>query len=1232
MDNISRKELFQKTPRGSSLLSRGSHVMTKKEKVQPFAVILFFFPRKESYLLPEATKEKTLRIARNPEREESFPLLSSSSTMDPSIFETAEEDARLEKIAKDHFAQGNHIKALEVIEDAFSKRGKDNVPGMFHYLQGSILYHLAKRAKKSDVTFAFLLGCVEPFTDDFGLHAFSARALLEMAKQLDSELYYKKAEKEAELRLSLLESCGELDPADLEAQRTLANISNEAELKILHGCTGKSPVPALEESKEARGMIMSDSNKAADKRLRSQWASMSVEAKKNFMKVSVSKLRGYVERLYGEEGKKALDEVLDSTRIDKKWRFWLCRTCSRKFFYVKKFRNHLEQEHGAKFKRATAKNMPEMVNEALAGMILDGGWEPVDAVAAADMIKTRLESVKEFVYEEGWSKDWPLAEDEERSNLLKQIQYHLVLLWESKVLCFTTLEWMMELPILARFEVTESLIAECGLVGTPQRICFWDCHELKRIRDLLKLTKFERDDGTDLVCRAVERLCGRTGVKEKIEFDEQFSFMLLDKRLLRGKIDPFDDEGTIDACKHDYYAKTQPQGDDIITWLLDYPLIDGSFEFPRSARAHNLDIWVAILRAIHYTCRDWGTKYARKLENLYYDKVLTDAKNLCTREDERRRTAPEGEANVAYASLLGDRCEELKTDNGDPPNGRNFVFAVRDVLERAPDPTFEFDDLEASLDLIHGLKDLSDGTVLESIDHLKSVVTDKVLLADSKILLVEKSRISLLNELTRLSAFDYRSYIRNLLRRFMRNELNEIVKMDALAKVAAAEADLLSSEKQEKEKKSGSKSKKRGVIKDELNEIVKMDVLAKVAAAEADLLSSEKQEKEKKSGSKNKKRGVIKKTSTSTSADIEQNVEPESSPPLKLVEEDCIEPEDTLNIASNTDNQEETAKDMQNKPGEDLLSKHMESPLVAAATKCNLALDMTLKALCKIKVLKEYLVLNQDEFADNQEGQVPYALRDFFTAFASKTIKEGMYSYLLGNVLASLEEARSMSSDAAELLVSILEFWPCWRTPDIESCVTHIFTLEEYERMSCSKCRKNPNYPEQSSYGVVVAADSIRDLKRAFGKMKLEDILKLIRMEYKMLCDAKTEGCGKTNFVHHIISRCPPIFTIVLKWEKNETEKEIHETTKALHREIDISRLYEGMEPNTTYRLVSMVGCSEEEEYICLSFKKNLWVSYRHEALAKKAVGGWTNVVRFCEKMKVRPEILFYEAVPKLDQ
>ena len=59
---------------------------------------------------------------------------------------------------------------------------------------------------------------------------------------------------------------------------------------------------------------------------------------------------------------------------------------------------------------------------------------------------------------------------------------------------------------------------------------------------------------------------------------------------------------------------------------------------------------------------------------------------------------------------------------------------------------------------------------------------------------------------------------------------------------------------------------------------------------------------------------------------------------------------------------------------------------------------------------------------------------------------------------------------------------------------------------------------------------------------------------------------------------------LVLKWEKNETEKEIHETTKALHREIDISRLYEGMEPNTTYRLVSMVKNQKNKATNVLSY------------------------------------------------
>lgn len=61
----------------------------------------------------------------------------------------------------------------------------------------------------------------------------------------------------------------------------------------------------------------------------------------------------------------------------------------------------------------------------------------------------------------------------------------------------------------------------------------------------------------------------------------------------------------------------------------------------------------------------------------------------------------------------------------------------------------------------------------------------------------------------------------------------------------------------------------------------------------------------------------------------------------------------------------------------------------------------------------------------------------------------------------------------------------------------------------------------------------------------------------------------------------------MLEWEKSETEKEISETTKALEWEIDISRLYEGLEPNTNYRLVSMVKKKKNLSYCSSVFLCN---------------------------------------------
>ncbi|KAJ0243020.1 Ubiquitin carboxyl-terminal hydrolase-related protein [Hirschfeldia incana] len=1109
------------------------------------------------------------------------------------------EDAKAEKLfklAKDHYAQGNHIKALEVIQD-LSRSAKGNDKNPVAYLHGTIFRDLAEKTESPDLKATYLLGSVEIFTACRPFSALATLSLFNLAQLLDSKLYYKKTLAQANEVVGSAQKLEHLRHLVETAESKLADFKNGV-THLAEDSDDNSEEDVIESDDDAK--IESDFVRG----LKSYWLGLGVDKRRDFMKVSIEGFTSYVQRVYGTKGRDALEEVLGFVRKDKRWRLWVCRSCLEEFSSAEECKNHLEQEHGAGFQARVAIALAQRISEAWGCMITsDGGWEPVDTLAAVEMIKNRFGDKKPFVYENGWSKDLPLASaNEERSKLLREIRLLLVTFCDRKILSRSVTKWMVDRVVnyLEKLGVSKHSLTECGLVETPQSICFLGCPQLNQILDLLKRIKCERDDATELVCRAVESCYNGNLVREKIDFDMKFSSLLLDKRLLLGKIGQFDEEGAIRFLNANaHYAKANAGGDDIISWLTDSG--DERFQFPRPLKAHNLDVWMAVLGAVQFTCRTLGTQYyAKRLRVRDFCEVLVGAMTLCIGEDERRRNTPDGQKKK-YASLLCDECEKkhLVTDADSSIATRLYCAAVVDILKGEPHPKFGLPELEDCLNVIRDHRNVSDDVLMNSLNRLKSVMTDKVPLIDSKIFLVENSRLSLINDLVRLSVFDYRSYIIPPLKEFL---LEGIVDLECKAKLASAQADRLL---EEEEMKSQPKKKKNNSRKDEL------------AAAEAlKLLSKNGQDKEKNSGSKKKRRRNKKRTSTSMPGTLDQNVERVTSPSPKPGEEDSMEHD-----------QEEAAKDMQNMPGEESPSKHLEPAHVESPPIYNSALAMTLKALCHI--LKEYLVQNGNQFYDHREERVPCAIGNFFTAFVSKEMKKGLYSCLLSDLLSSIEEVYSMTSHAAELLVSILESWPCWECLEIESVVTHIFTLEGYERISCSTCKKKPNYPEQSSYGIVMAADSIRDLKCTFGDIKFEDVLKMIRMEDKMLCDIKTGGCGKANFVHHIISRCPPIFTVVLEWEKHETEKEISEATEALDWEIDMSRLYEGLQPNTKYRLVSMVGfCGEEEEYICLAYKKNRWVSYSHEASsAKEVVGGnWKSVVTFCGDRKVRPEILFYEA------
>uniref|UniRef100_M4EKI1 Uncharacterized protein n=1 Tax=Brassica campestris TaxID=3711 RepID=M4EKI1_BRACM len=986
-----------------------------------------------------------------------------------------------------------------------------------------------------------------------------------------------------------------------------------------------------------------DSKKGEDRvggELRSYWMGLDVKVKRDFMKVSVERVRRFVKGVHKSKGVDVLKHVMAIAREHKKWRVWVCRTkCDKVCFSAEECRTHLEEKHAANLE----KDVVMRIGINWAYKIQHGRWEPVDTVAAVEMIKTQLEDVKAFTSrsrKKGWSDQWPLATaDEERSDLLKEVKLLLVSLCEHQILSCSIRDWVMSFPVkhLRKLEVSEESIKDCRIVETPQSICFLERDELKQIRGFLKKIKCERHDGTDLIGRAVDSLLDRIRIKESIEFDEKFSLLFLDKSLLKSNnalSDDDDYEGKIKLIKDPdvHYAKAQAQGDDIISWLGDHSSVDKSF--PGPIREHNLVIWVAVLRALQYTCKTLGTKYAKKEHVLEYEAALLVVENLC---DERRKTVQEDQWN-SYASLLCDRFEDRVHD---PLTAKLFLCAVRDVFEGGLHLTFDIPDLEDCMNLIRERsKSLSNDKVLKSIELLKSMVTKKVLRIDAKILLIDNSRIRLLDKLTRLSAFDNRSYMLHFLKPFLLKKSTSVV--TPVDKIVEHESSV------KLEPEEHSKEPERGGLETSSN----TDIQVEATAVDCDDMQNMPGEDSLSKHLEPAPEGAaarfnsaldmtLKITSTSMASPVEHKPSVDLQP-AKTMEEDSMETKDTLGsekgpleTSSNNDIQEEANKvnsgDMQNMPGEDSVSGNLESALGGAATRYNSALDMTLKALVNVNVLKEQVVkYNKQPVPDNLGEQVLCALQSLFTSVVSEEIKtEGAYTLILRDLLVSLEEVDSMSSGAAEVLVPILEYWHCWKNSERDSLVDRLFTLEENERMSCRKCGRSPNYPEQSSYGIVVASDSIRDVNCAFGDIKFVDILKVTRMEYKMLCDIKTGGCGTTNFVHHVISRCPPIFTIVLEWEKGETEEEISETTKALEWEIDISRLYEGLEPNTNYRLVSMVGYGDEdEEHICMAYEKNQWVNLRRESLAGEVVGNnWKNVVTFCGERKVRPVILFYEAV-----
>lgn len=126
-------------------------------------------------------------------------------------------------------------------------------------------------------------------------------------------------------------------------------------------------------------------------------------------------------------------------------------------------------------------------------------------------------------------------------------------------------------------------------------------------------------------------------------------------------------------------------------------------------------------------------------------------------------------------------------------------------------------------------------------------------------------------------------------------------------------------------------------------------------------------------------------------------------------------------------------------------------------------------------------------------------------------------------------------------------------------------------------------------------------------------------MDHQLSCDSEIGGCGKLNYIHHILSTPPHVFTAVLGWQNTcESVGDITTTLSALSTEVDIGVLYHGPDPKSKHCLISMV-CYYGQHYHCFAYCRDHGQWFMYDDKNVKVIGGWDDVLVMCERGHLQP-------------
>lgn len=120
--------------------------------------------------------------------------------------------------------------------------------------------------------------------------------------------------------------------------------------------------------------------------VRSYWNSMSMEMKRELLRVKVCDIKAHFASLKDSLASEVLGEALAFAEENKSWRYWVCCRCSEKFADVESHMHHVVQEHMGNLLPKMQAVLPQGVDSEWTDMILNCSWKPLDILAAVKMI------------------------------------------------------------------------------------------------------------------------------------------------------------------------------------------------------------------------------------------------------------------------------------------------------------------------------------------------------------------------------------------------------------------------------------------------------------------------------------------------------------------------------------------------------------------------------------------------------------------------------------------------------------------------------------------------------------------------------------------------------------------------------------------------------------------------------------------------------------------------------